>query len=268
MQDAGLEQPRALDNHAAREVPPLRVTTHRRLVLEVHDHVRKLILTGVISPGTVVRQAELARQLGVSRTPMREAFRMLQEEGLISTAPDQRAVVVGIDIADLDSAYAARVLVESLAVRMTVPVLGAEGLASLEAAYAVMYEHRWEHQQSEEWHAAHGAFHAGLRSGAGASLRNQVAAMADRTAHYLRMAQFTHVSMWSEGQAGHDAVLAGIRRGDPTAAGRAMAVHLATTARRVQHEVNPGVPLTAVAAALAMIGAELDLSLPVPLTVR
>lgn len=260
MQEAGVEQPQARQGQAANEFPPLGVTTHRRLVLEVHDHVRKLIVTGVIPAGTVVRQAELARKLGVSRTPMREAFRMLQEEGLISAEPDQRPVVVGINIADLDSAYAARVLVESLAVRVTVPVLGPEGLASLEAAYAAMYEHRWEHQESAEWRAAHNAFHAGLRSGADAQLRNQVAVMADRTAHYLRMAQFTHVSMWSEGQVGHDAVLAEIRRGDAEAAARAMAVHLATTARRVQHEVNPGLPLTAVAAALAMIGADFDLS--------
>lgn len=255
MREAEVQSPRALRDSPVSELAPLEVTTHRRLVLEVHDHVRMLIVTQALPPGTVIRQAELARNLGVSRTPMREAFRMLQEEGLISYEPNQRPVVVGIDIADLDSAYAARVLLESLAVKVTVPVLGPEGVAALEAAYATMYKRRWEHQESEEWRAAHNAFHAALRSGAGAQLRSQVAAMAERTTHYLRLAQFTHVSMWSEGQVGHDAVLAEVRRGDAAAAARAMALHLATTARRVQHEVNPGLRLAAVLAALEMIGA-------------
>ena len=215
-----------------------------------------LIVTQAIAPGTIIRQAELARSLGVSRTPMREAFRMLQEEGLISAEPNRRPVVVGISIADLDSAYAARVLVESLAVKVTVPTLGPEGVAALNAASATMYDHRWHHQESPEWRAAHHAFHALLRSGADAQLRSQVEAMADRTAHYLRLAQFTGVGIWSEGQVGHDAVLVEARRGDAAAAARAMALHLGTTARRVQHEVNPGTSLTAVPAALEMLGAE------------
>ena len=238
------------------EFPPLGVTTHRRLVLAVHDHVRTLIVTQAISPGTVISQAELARTLGVSRTPMREAFRMLQEEGLISAEPNQRPVVVGINIGDLDSAYATRVLVESLAVKVTVPTLGRKGIAALDAAYTTMYALRWHHQESAEWRSAHQAFHAALRSGADARLRGQVAAMTDRTAHYLRLAQFTDVSMWSEGHVGHDAVLTEVRRGDAAAAARAMALHLATTARRVQHEVNPGMSLTAVDAALEMLGAQ------------
>ncbi|HVT66961.1 MAG TPA: GntR family transcriptional regulator, partial [Trebonia sp.] len=111
MGKAEVQPSRGLRDPSAAELPPLEVATRRRLVLEVHDHVRTLIVNGVFPPGTVIRQAELARNLGVSRTPMREAFRMLQEEGLISAEPNQRPVVRGIDIADLDSAYATRVLI-------------------------------------------------------------------------------------------------------------------------------------------------------------
>lgn len=259
MEKAEVKPARGLWNPSDAELPPFEVTTRRRLVLEVHDHVRTLIVNGVIPPGTVIRQAELARNLGVSRTPMREAFRMLQEEGLISAEPNQRPVVRGVDIADLDSAYAIRVLVESLAVRVTVPVLSAEAVAAIGTAYDAMRDRRWEHQDSEEWRAAHSAFHAGLRSGADAQLSGQVAALAERTTNYQRLAQFTHVGMWSEGQVGHDAVLAEVRRGDAAAAARAMALHLATTARRVQHEVNPAAGLTAVSAALEMLGADFDM---------
>ena len=186
---------------------------------------------------------------------MREAFRMLQEEGLIDYEPNRRPVVIGIDVADLDSAYATRVLLESLAVTMTAPVLDDARTAGLTAALGTMFEHRWHHQSSAEWEDAHRCFHAELRSGADHGLRRQLAALADRTSHYVKLAQFTDVSMWAEGHAGHEAVLAAAKRRDGRAAASAMAVHLATTARRVAHEVDPELRLPAVAAAVDMVGA-------------
>ena len=183
---------------------------------------------------------------------------MLQEEGLIDYEPNRRPVVIGIDVADLDSAYATRVLLESLTVSLTVRALGDLAIGELGKAMGTMFEHRWDHQSSPEWHDAHRSFHAGLRSGADNGLRRQVAALADRTSHYLKLAQFTDVSMWAEGHAGHEAVLAAARRRDAEGAARAMAVHLATTARRVAHEVDPQLRLPAVAAALGMVGADRD----------
>src|SRR5439155_1193638 len=74
-------------------------------------------------PGSALLQAEMARRLGVSRTPMREAFRLLQEEGLIDAKPDQRARVRAVDPEDLDGVYGARIMLESLAVTATAKTL-------------------------------------------------------------------------------------------------------------------------------------------------
>jgi DNA-binding GntR family transcriptional regulator len=62
----------------------LRISDPRRTSIDVHTHLRDLIISGALPPGTELKQAELARVFAVSRTPLREAFRMLQEEGLIS----------------------------------------------------------------------------------------------------------------------------------------------------------------------------------------
>ena len=59
----------------------------------------------------------LAAQLGISRTPLREVLRMLQEEGLVEIEPTQRTRAAGLDPQELDDVYARRILLETLACR-------------------------------------------------------------------------------------------------------------------------------------------------------
>ena len=83
-----------------------RISDPRRMSLEIHAYLRELIASGVLPPGTELKQTELARAFAVSRTPLREAFRMLQEEGLISAEPNQRSRVLGFDPEELELLYA------------------------------------------------------------------------------------------------------------------------------------------------------------------
>src|SRR5437899_11996058 len=87
----------------------------------VHDRLRSSFLRGELDPTVPLSQVQLAARLGVSRTPLREALRMLQREGLIYSEPNRRVRVAELSVADLEQLYAARVLVEALSVRLTVP---------------------------------------------------------------------------------------------------------------------------------------------------
>lgn len=62
-------------------------------VVFLHARLRKMILNGTIPPGSMLSQVKLAETLGVSRIPLREALRMLQEEGLVEAEHNQRARV-------------------------------------------------------------------------------------------------------------------------------------------------------------------------------
>src|SRR5271156_1826880 len=97
------------------EIEPLSRVSGDHAAGGVHAYLRRLILDATIPPGTVVTQVELAARLGVSRTPIREAIRMLQEEGLVVAEPQKRARVIGFDPAEVEAVYTQRVLVESLA---------------------------------------------------------------------------------------------------------------------------------------------------------
>lgn len=89
-----------------------------RLVDEVVEVIRDRIYEGAYRPGAPLRQEQLAAELNVSRTPLREALRMLEREGLVRVAPGRGLRVVSADLPELLDAYEAREMVDGLAARL------------------------------------------------------------------------------------------------------------------------------------------------------
>ena len=77
--------------------------------------IREAIIDGRLVPGERLKEEELARELGLSRTPIREALAVLQAEGLVDTAPNRGATVREHDAEDLDDLYRLRALLEGYA---------------------------------------------------------------------------------------------------------------------------------------------------------
>src|SRR3954471_7955836 len=88
------------------------------VVDQVYAAVRARILSGDLPRGTRLRQASLADELGVSRTPLREALRRLSTEGLVEFSPNRGATVSELDFGDIRHAWAARVALEPGAARL------------------------------------------------------------------------------------------------------------------------------------------------------
>src|SRR5688572_25417581 len=97
----------------------LNVAGRPRLVDDVVRVLREKIVSGELPAGTQLLQIDLAAQLGVSRTPLREAFRILENEGLLRTSNNNRTVeVVTITAAELREMYQIREVIDGLAVRL------------------------------------------------------------------------------------------------------------------------------------------------------
>jgi DNA-binding GntR family transcriptional regulator len=77
--------------------------------------IREAIIDGRLAPGERLKEEELAHELGLSRTPIREALAVLQAEGLVDTAPNRGATVREHDAEDLDDLYRLRALLEGYA---------------------------------------------------------------------------------------------------------------------------------------------------------
>lgn len=83
----------------------------------VFNTLRKAILKGELKPGERLMEIQLAQRLGVSRTPVREAIRKLELEGLVLMIPRRGAVVAEITVEDLEDVLEVRAALEELAIR-------------------------------------------------------------------------------------------------------------------------------------------------------
>lgn len=106
------------------EHPPAHLA---RAVIE--EKLRNAILDGRLPAGFALRQQELATLFGVSRMPVREALRQLEAQSLLRVEPHKGAVVAPLINEDAMDAYALRVLLESEALRQSIPLLDEEDLA-------------------------------------------------------------------------------------------------------------------------------------------
>ena len=104
----------------------------------VLSSLREAILTAALPPGTRLRQEKLAELFGTSRIPVREALRALEYEGLVTSMPRRGFSVTELDADDIEEVYDLRILLESHAVRLAVPLITDEDLQALEELYAQM----------------------------------------------------------------------------------------------------------------------------------
>jgi DNA-binding GntR family transcriptional regulator len=93
--------------------------------------IREAIVDGRLSPGERLKEEELARELGISRTPVREALLILQAEGLVDAAPNRGALVRSHDADDLEDLYQLRALLEGYAARRAAANISETAVAGL-----------------------------------------------------------------------------------------------------------------------------------------
>jgi len=225
----------------------------RQAIPHVHAYLRECVLDGTLPPGTKLSQVSLAAQLGVSRTPLREVLRMLQEEGLVEIEPNQRTRVAGLDPQELDDIYASRILLETLALSMTIGHFGAN--ARREAGRLLTAMRRAaKGGEFGAWFAAHTEYHRVCTAAAGEAMQRLLRALADRTTRYIRIYQLSEPSNWqAAGDVEDAAILEALIAGDEQGAGRGMAHHLARTALSVLTDCAPDFVPVAVPHAVDLI---------------
>lgn len=127
------ERDRAGGNAPERLDPP-------GLVQLAANSLRKMILSSTLRPGDRLVEERLADQLGISRPPLREAIRLLQQEGLVTVLPRRGAQVAEIAPQDVFEIYTLRSALERMAIELGVPVQNQKGLQRCRDALEAMAE--------------------------------------------------------------------------------------------------------------------------------
>jgi DNA-binding GntR family transcriptional regulator len=218
-------------------------------ITTLHHRLRQLILGGVYPPGAKLSERELARVLGVSRTPLREVLRLLQREGLVETSRYQRARVAPLEPEALDRLYAGRIQLETLGLALTIPSMGEEEFAALDAALAAMRSAT----VMEDWEGPHRRFHSLLVAQAGEQLLATITSYADQSQRYRLILASREIHAQSVSAVEHGRIVQACRERHREEAVQQLARHLARTALTVLAHLAPEYEPVAVRTALTLV---------------
>ncbi len=132
--------------------------THKPLKEEIYDALHRQIIAGKYSPGDWLRQEDIASQMGVSMTPVREALDLLVSTGLAERVPYRGVQVREMSAKDMADAYGLRLILEALTTREAALHIKPEQISRLEKILAEMKKHvklnemPQERQLSREFH--------------------------------------------------------------------------------------------------------------------
>jgi DNA-binding GntR family transcriptional regulator len=123
-----------------RRLIPVKLDNYKPLREIVFESLREAIINGNLEPGERMMEIQLADEMGVSRTPVREAIRKLELEGFVVMIPRKGAYVAGISLKDIADVFEIRAALESLAAALAAERITEEELESLECSLVKVAE--------------------------------------------------------------------------------------------------------------------------------
>jgi DNA-binding GntR family transcriptional regulator len=195
------------------------------LSVEIARHLREAIIRGELAAGEKVNETRITRELALSRSPVREALRILEAEGLVTLEPHRGAHVRPLSEADLEEIFDVRLMIESHGLRRDLHRLTPERIAPLrravEDAHAALAA-----VDLEGWHRASLRFHDGLVA---LAANRHVTRLHEELKTSLRRYQISVIGPSGEPerfQVEHEAILAALEQGRFERAAELVASHI------------------------------------------
>lgn len=205
---------------------------------EAYLYLHKALRLGRYKAGERLIPEEIAAEIGMSRMPVREAFRRLAADGLVTLRPNRGCVVAGLTLDELNEAFEIRSVLEGLAVRLAMPKLTAEHFEEMDRLLLRM--ERAGEAGSSDWVLRHQEFHAYIYGLSGRpKLIRQIAALHVAIEPYMRI-WFDYVEKPLSAREEHQKLLAALKSGDAVEAEREMEDHVLGTASLLAEFASPG----------------------------
>ena len=195
------------------------------LRVQVFQELEERILSGEFHEGDMLNELKLSEELGVSRTPIREAIGKLEQEGLIQIIPNRGAAVVGVSGKDMEDIYTIRTHIEGLAARWTARNITDSEFRQLKDILDLQRFYLQRQDMEKVWEKD-GEFHEMIHR---LCKSNLLSKMLTSMHHYIARARKKTIENADRAEASvreHEAILNAIERRDEEASEKAMTDHI------------------------------------------
>jgi DNA-binding GntR family transcriptional regulator len=212
---------------------------NRTLWEQVRDRLREDILAGRLEPGTELSEVALAKDFGTSRGPLREALGRLASEGLVTITPRRGAVVAQLSREEFIDAYQVREALETLAVRLAVPLMSDAEIAHLRELCELM-DRAARDDEVRVFFDTNNSFHEALvRGSRNRKLHDVHRMLVGQMVPYLPRSLELRGNL-QQSVAEHQAILAAIEDRDVERAAALLAEHIEVPQRVLESDTGAG----------------------------
>ncbi len=197
---------------------------------KAYEHIKRSIIDSSLKPGENISDAEIAATLGISRTPVREAMRQLELEGLVLHAPHRGWTIRMQQAGDIEEIFEIKESLEAMIVRQAVTNLTAEAKAVLVKALANL-EDATIRKDREAWLAADECLQETLYAAASNVRAKQIVASLNAQWHWIWLRLISLEDRMEQSAKEHRAILERVLAGDAEGAAGLMSGHIANVKR-------------------------------------
>lgn len=210
------------------KLSPIRLEGYQPLRDMVFDVLMSAIMQGQLSPGERLLEVQLADEMGVSRTPVREAIRRLELEGFVVIVPRKGAYVAGLSINDVEEVYEIRTVLETLAVRLAAQRMQPADYAQLDELAEKMCA-TWQEGNVDNWVSLDASFHELLyKFSRNERLVSMMSNIMEQLSRY-RIISLANVEVRHNSLSEHQDLIEALKRHDSEAAAAAVEKHIENT---------------------------------------
>ena len=199
----------------------------------VFQSIREDILSGRYEQNPELKEAAIGAELGVSRTPVREALRQLELEGLVTIIPNRGAYVNMITAKDVQDIYVIRSMLEGLCARWATQSITAEQLDSMEETLCLS-EYHTSKKNYEKLYELDSLFHEQLYEAGGSRILNHILSDFHDYVKMVRKATISTSSRSVTSTEEHRAIFEAIKEKDPDKAEALAKEHVKHTIESIQ----------------------------------
>lgn len=195
------------------------------LYIQVADRLRAQIYHNELKPGDAIDEPALCKRYGISRTPLREALKVLSSEGLIELIPHKGSFVRSMDIAELNELFPVMAVLEGLCAREAVENCTEEELRRLESMHEKLEKHA-ANAEVDDYYEQNFVFHQAIQDLAGNRTLQRIIGDLRKVLRLARHTQLTIPGRLAASINEHRNIMLAFHTHDPDLADRNMKTHL------------------------------------------